>query len=91
MNKAELIQEIADNASISRADAERALNAFIGSIQNAVKKEDKVTLPGFGTWSLSHRSARKGRNPRTGEIVEIKASKAPKWSAGAAFKAHVNS
>ena len=68
----------------------RALNAFITSIQNAVATDDKVTLPGFGSFSRSTRAARTGRNPRTGEPVQIAASKGVKFSAGAAFKSAVN-
>ena len=66
-----------------------ALNAMIDTVQDAVAKGDKVTLPGFGAWSQSQRSARQGRNPRTGEIVQIPASKGVKFSAGAKFKAAV--
>lgn len=91
VNKAELCQAVADEAGVSKAEAERCVNALISNVQNTVKNGDTVTLPGFGTWKKSHRSARKGRNPRTGEIVEIKASEVPKWSAGAQFKQYVNS
>lgn len=90
MNKGELVDEIANGAELSKADAERALNAFIDSVQNAVARNDKVTLPGFGSFSRTERKARTGRNPRTGEPVQIPASKAPKFSAGAKFKELVN-
>ena len=90
MNKGELVDKIADGAELSKADAERALNAYIDSVQNAVASNDKVTLPGFGSFSRTERSARTGRNPRTGEPVQIPASKAPKFSAGAKFKELVN-
>ena len=89
MNKSELIDSIAEGAGISKSQAEGALNALIDSVQSAVTQGDKVTLPGFGSWSQSQRSARQGRNPRTGEIVQIPASKGVKFSAGAKFKAAV--
>ena len=90
MNKSELVDNIAEGAGLSKADAERALNALIESVQGAVSGGDKVTLPGFGSFSVSQRSARTGRNPRTGEPVQIAASKGVKFSAGAAFKSAVN-
>jgi DNA-binding protein HU-beta len=90
VNKAELVDKIAEQAGLNKAEAERALNAFIESIQGAVAADDKVTLPGFGSFSRSSRAARTGRNPRTGEPVQIAASKGVKFSAGAAFKSAVN-
>jgi DNA-binding protein HU-beta len=90
VNKSELVDSIAEGAGLSKADAERALNALIDSVQGAVSGGDKVTLPGFGSFSVSHRAARTGRNPRTGEPVQIAASKGVKFSAGAAFKSAVN-
>jgi len=90
VNKSELIDAIADRAGLSKSQAENALNAMIDAVKNAVASGDKVTLPGFGAWSQSQRSARQGRNPRTGEIVQIPASKGVKFSAGAQFKAAVN-
>jgi DNA-binding protein HU-beta len=90
MNKGELVDAIADGAGLSKTDADRALNAFIDAVQAAVANGDKVTLPGFGSFSRTERSARTGRNPQTGEPVFIKASKAPKFSAGAKFKELVN-
>jgi len=90
VNKSELVDSIAEGAGLSKADAERALNAFIESVQAAVASDDKVTLPGFGSFSRSSRAARTGRNPRTGEPVQIAASKGVKFSAGAAFKSAVN-
>ena len=89
MNKSELIDAIAAGAEVSKSQAESALNAMIDAVQDAVSSGDKVTLPGFGSWSQSQRSARQGRNPRTGEIVQIPASKGVKFSAGAKFKAAV--
>ena len=90
MNKAELVDSIAEETGLNKAQAENALNAFIKSVQNAVANDDKVTLPGFGSFSRSSRAARTGRNPRTGEPVQIAASKGVKFSAGAAFKSAVN-
>ncbi len=90
MNKTELIAAIADQAELSKKDAEAALNAFTGTIGKALKKGDKVQLVGFGTFEVSKRSARKGRNPQTGETIKIKASKTPKFKAGKALKDMVN-
>ena len=90
VNKSELVDSIAEGAGLSKADAERALNALIDAVQGAVANDDKVTLPGFGSFSRSSRAARTGRNPRTGEPVQIAASKGVKFSAGAAFKSAVN-
>jgi DNA-binding protein HU-beta len=90
VNKSELVDNIAEGAGLSKADAERALNALIDAVQGAVANDDKVTLPGFGSFSRSSRAARTGRNPRTGEPVQIAASKGVKFSAGAAFKSAVN-
>ena len=91
MNKSELIERVAGQAGLSKSDAERAVNAFIGVVEGAVSSNDKVTLPGFGAWSRTSRAARTGRNPRTGEPVQIPASKAVKFSVGADFKKKVNS
>ena len=91
MNKSELIEKVAGQASLSKSDAEKAVNAFIGVIESAVATGDKVTLPGFGAWSRTPRAARTGRNPRTGEPVQIPASNAVKFSVGADFKKKVNS
>ena len=71
MNKSELIDKVAGEAGLAKSDAEKAVNAFILVVQTAVAADDKVTLPGFGAWSRSQRSARTGRNPRTGEPVAI--------------------
>ena len=86
MTKAEIIEQMAKDADISKAAAGNALNSFIGSITKSVKKGNKVTLVGFGTFSITKRKARDGRNPRTGETIKIKASKSPKFTAGKAFK-----
>jgi DNA-binding protein HU-beta len=94
VNKSELVDAVVANAAseggdLGRGDAEKAVNAFIKAVQDAVAQGDKVTLPGFGAWSRTDRAARMGRNPRTGEPVQIAASKGVKFSAGAAFKSAV--
>lgn len=83
MNKAELVDAMADGAGISKADAKRALDAFIDTTSNALKKGDRVALVGFGSFSVSERAARKGRNPQTGKEITIKAKKVVKFKAGA--------
>ena len=90
MNKAELIDAIADSADLSKAAAGRALDSAIDTITKALKKGDTVTLVGFGTFSVRKRSARTGRNPRTGEEIKIKASKVPGFKAGKALKDAIN-
>ena len=90
MTKAELIEKMAQDANISKAAAGNALSSFIEGITKSVKKGNKVTLVGFGTFSLTKRKARQGRNPRTGESIKIKASKSPKFTPGKAFKDAVN-
>ncbi|MEJ8566851.1 HU family DNA-binding protein [Elongatibacter sediminis] len=90
MNKSELIDAIADSASLTKADAGRAVDAFIGSITKALKKGQTVSLVGFGTFAVRKRAARTGRNPRTGETIKIKASKNPAFKAGKALKDAVN-
>jgi DNA-binding protein HU-beta len=89
VNKGELVDAMAEGSGLSKADAERALNAFIEAIQRAVAGGDKVTLPGFGAFAPTSRSARTGRNPRTGEPVAIPASKSAKFTVGAKFKSAV--
>ncbi len=86
MTKAELIEKMAADADITKAAAGKALDSMTDSLGKALKKDDKVTLIGFGTFSVSKRAARKGRNPQTGEEIDIKASKAPKFTPGKAFK-----
>lgn len=86
MNKAELIDAVAANADLSKAAAGRALDAALEAITKALKKKDTVTLVGFGTFSVRKRSARIGRNPKTGEEIKIKASKVPGFKAGKALK-----
>lgn len=86
MNKAELIDAVAVDADLSKAAAGRALDAALEAITKALKKKDTVTLVGFGTFSVRKRSARIGRNPKTGEEIKIKASKVPGFKAGKALK-----
>lgn len=86
MTKAELIDKIAASAGITKADAAKSLDATIDSVKAALKKGQKVTLVGFGTFSVSKRKARKGRNPRTGEEIKIPATKVPKFTAGKSLK-----
>ncbi|MEM7279238.1 MAG: HU family DNA-binding protein [Pseudomonadota bacterium] len=90
MNKGELIEAVADAADLSRADATRAVDAVIDSVTGALKKNDSVSLVGFGTFSVKHRNARTGRNPRTGEAIQIKASNVPGFKAGKGLKDAVN-
>ncbi|BAN69283.1 HU family DNA-binding protein [endosymbiont of unidentified scaly snail isolate Monju] len=90
MNKTELIEAMADAADISKAAAGRALDGMIDAITQAIKSGDSVSIIGFGTFTLRERAARKGRNPKTGETIEIAASKSPAFKAGKAFKDAVN-
>jgi len=89
MNKSDLIEAVAKDADLSKADAEKALNAVIAAIVKAVAKGDTVTLVGFGTFKSVKRAARTGRNPATGAALKIAASTAPKFTAGATFKTSV--
>ena len=86
MNKAELINAVADKADLSKADAGRAVDAFVEVITKALKKNDKVSLVGFGTFAIRKRAARTGRNPKTGAPLKISASKNPSFKAGKALK-----
>ena len=90
MNKTELVAAIAENAEISKKDAEKALKAFADVITDELKKGEKVQLVGFGTFEVSERAAREGRNPQTGKTMKIAACKAPKFKAGKALKDAVN-
>ena len=90
MNKTELIAAIAENAEISKKDAEKALKSFADVITDELKKGEKVQLVGFGTFEVSERAAREGRNPQTGKTMKIAACKAPKFKAGKALKDAVN-
>lgn len=90
MNKSDLIDAIAASTGLTKADAGRALDATTGNITKALKKGQSVSLVGFGTFSVKHRKARTGRNPRTGETIKIKASKTPSFKAGKGLKDAVN-
>ena len=90
MNKPELIAAMAEQTELSKKDAEAALKAFVDVVSEELKKGEKVQLVGFGTFEVSERAAREGRNPATGEAMTIKASKAPKFKAGKALKDLIN-
>lgn len=90
MNKSELIEHIAKQADISKAAAGRALDAAVAAIKQSLKKNNDVTLVGFGTFTVGKRAARVGRNPQTGESIKIKAAKVPKFRPGKALKDAVN-
>lgn len=90
MNKTELTVAMAEQAGISRKDAEKALKAFTDVVADELKKGGKVQLVGFGTFEVSERAAREGRNPQTKETIKIPASKAPKFKAGKALKDMLN-
>jgi len=90
VNKSELIDMVADAADISKAAAGRAVDAVFDGITKSLKKNTPVTLVGFGTFSVTKRAARTGRNPRTGETIKIAASKTPKFKAGKGLKDAVN-
>ena len=90
MNKTELVEAVAEAADLSKTDAGKAVDAVLDVITGALKKGDQVTLVGFGTFEVRDRAARTGRNPKTGEAIQIKASKAPAFKAGKALKDAVN-
>ncbi len=82
MNKAELIAKISEDAGITKTQANATIDAFVDAVTKTLKKGDKVTLVGFGTFSVSKRAARNGRNPQTGAVIKIKAKKVAKFKAG---------
>jgi DNA-binding protein HU-beta len=90
MNKSQLIEAVAKDSGLSKADSARAIDSFVGTVGKTLKKGDDVIITGFGKFSVVKRAARKGVNPRTGEAVKIKASKAPKFSPGATLKQAVS-
>ena len=90
MNKTELVAAMADAAGLSKKDAEKALKAFTDVVAEELKKDGKVQLVGFGTFEVSKRAAREGRNPQTGKTMSIPAFKAPKFKAGKALKDSIN-
>ena len=90
MNKTELVAAVAEQAGLSRKDAEAAVKAFTDVVADALKNGDKIQLVGFGTFEVSERAAREGRNPKTGESMKIEACKTPQFKAGKALKDLVN-
>ena len=90
MNKTELIEALAEKAEISKKDSEKALKAFIDVVTDELKNGEKIQLVGFGTFEVSERAAREGRNPQTGKTMKIEACKAPKFKAGKALKDAIN-
>ncbi|GGA05858.1 MAG: DNA-binding protein HU [Sphingomonadales bacterium CG12_big_fil_rev_8_21_14_0_65_65_10] len=90
MNKNDLISTVADNSGLSRSDAGKAVEGVFDAIQDSLGKGEEVRLVGFGTFSVAHRKASTGRNPRTGETMQIKASNQPKFKAGKGLKDAVN-
>ena len=90
MNKTELVAAVAEKAEISKKDSEKALKAFVDVVTEQLKNDDKVQLVGFGTFEVSKRAAREGRNPQTGKTMKIAACKAPKFKAGKALKDAIN-
>lgn len=90
MNKAELVDSVAGASNLSKADAGRAVDAIVESVTSALKRGEQVSVVGFGTFSVKHRAARAGRNPRTGETIQIAASNVPGFKAGKGLKDAVN-
>lgn len=90
MNKNELIANVSEKTGLSKSDAGAAVDATLDSIVDALKGDDEVRIVGFGVYSVAHRAAGEGRNPRTGETIKIPASKSPKFKAGKAFKDALN-
>ncbi|RCX17866.1 nucleoid protein Hbs [Anaerobacterium chartisolvens] len=90
MNKSDLIADMAEKSDLSKKDAEKALNAFMESVEDALSKGEKIQLVGFGSFEVRERAARKGRNPQTKEEIDIPASKAPVFKVGKALKDSIN-
>jgi DNA-binding protein HU-beta len=90
MNKSQLVDAVSADSGLSKADATRAIESFVVTVNKTLKKGDEVAITGFGKFSVVKRAARQGVNPRTGEKVKIKASKAPKFTAGAGLKQSVS-
>ena len=90
MNKSELIASMADKAELTKKDSEKALAAFIETVEEQLQKGEKIQLVGFGTFEVAERAARTGKNPQTGKEIKIAASKAPKFKAGKALKDAIN-
>ena len=90
MNKTDLIDAMAESAGISKAAAKKALESFLENVEKSLKKGDRVSLVGFGSWSVSKRSAREGRNPQTGQTIKIKAKNVVKFKAGSDLNNAIN-
>lgn len=90
MNKTNLIDAMAEDAGISKAAAKKALESFLNNVEGALKNEDRVSLVGFGSWSVSKRAAREGRNPQTGKTIKIAAKNVVKFKAGSELQKAVN-
>ena len=90
MNKSDLIDAMASSAGITKAAAKKALESFLGNVQSSLKKGNRVSLVGFGSWSVSKRAAREGRNPQTGKTIKIAAKKVVKFKAGSDLAKSVN-
>jgi len=90
MNKAQLIDAMSENSGLSKTDSKRALDGFIAASTDALRKNDRISLVGFGSFSISARSARKGRNPKTGAVIQIAAKNSVKFKAGAELSSKVN-
>ena len=90
MNKSDLIDAMAEDAGVSKAAAKKALESFLGHIEKGLKKGDRISLVGFGSWSVSRRAAREGRNPQTGKTIKIAAKNVVKFKAGSDLQSAVN-
>jgi len=90
MNKSDLIDAMAEDAGISKAAAKKSLESFLGHVESGLKKGDRISLVGFGSWSVSKRAAREGRNPQTGKTIKIAAKKVVKFKAGSDLQKAVN-
>lgn len=90
MNKSDLIDAMAEDAGVTKAAAKKALESFLGNVQGSLKKGNRVSLVGFGSWSVSRRAAREGRNPQTGKTIKIAAKNVVKFKAGSDLQSSVN-
>lgn len=90
MNKSELIDRMSEDSGITKAAAKKALESFLGNVEGSLKRGNRVSLVGFGSWSVSRRAAREGRNPQTGKTIQIKAKNVVKFKAGSDLSGSVN-
>lgn len=90
MNKAELVDQVAKDTQLTKADCERVVNALVGTVRKTLKKGQEVKITGFGRWYVSKRKPRTGRNPQTGAEIQIPASKVPAWKSGKEFRKQLN-